>query len=80
MGSTGDSYDNALAATIIGLLKTEVIRAQGAWNTQDAVEYAMLTKFEWFKHRQSLEPIGHVQPGEFEPAYYHRNPGKATVA
>jgi len=80
VGSTGDSYDNALAETIIGLFKTEVIHARGPWRTLDAVEYATLTWVDWFNHRRLLEPIGHVPPAEFEQAYYRRDQGQAMVA
>lgn len=80
VGSTGDSYDNALAETIIGLFKTEVIHARGPWRTLDAVEYATLTWVDWFNHRRLLEPIGNVPPAEFEQAYYRRNQGQAMVA
>ena len=66
MGSTGDSYDNAMAESIIGLYKTEVIHAQGPWRSLDAVEYATLEWVDWFNNRRLLEPIGHVPPVEFE--------------
>src|SRR5712691_55196 len=70
VGSRGDSYDNALAETIIGLYKTELIRRQGPWKGIDDVEYATLEWVDWFNHRRLLEPIGHVPPAEFEAAYY----------
>jgi putative transposase len=60
VGSVGDSYDNALAETIIGLFKTEVIRRCGSWRNIDAVEYAKLEWVDWFNHRRLLEPIGNM--------------------
>lgn len=69
VGSIGDSYDNALAETIIGLYKTEVIHRQGPWRHLDAVEYATLDWVDWFNHRRLLEPIGHIPPAELEAAY-----------
>jgi putative transposase len=56
VGSVGDSYDNALAETIIGLLKTEIIHRRGPWHNLEAVEYAMLEWVDWFNHRRLLEP------------------------
>jgi transposase InsO family protein len=70
VGSRGDSYDNALAETIIGLYKTEVIRHRGPWRGIDDVEFATLEWVDWFNHRRLLEPIGHVPPAELEAAYY----------
>jgi putative transposase len=69
VGSRGDSYDNALAETIIGLYKTELIRQRGAWKGIDEVEYATLEWVDWFNHRRLLEPIGYVPPAEFEAAF-----------
>jgi putative transposase len=69
VGSRGDSYDNALAETIIGLYKTELIRRRGPWKGLDEVEYATLEWVDWFNHRRLLEPIGYVPPAEFEAAY-----------
>jgi transposase InsO family protein len=69
VGSHGDSYDNALAETIIGLYKTELIRRRGPWKGLDQVEYATLEWVDWFNHRRLLEPIGHVPPAEFEAAF-----------
>ena len=71
VGSVGDSYDNALAETVIGLFKTEVIYARGPWRSLDAVEYATLEWVDWFNHRRLLEPIGNVPPAELEATYYH---------
>ena len=70
VGSRGDSYDNALAETIIGLYKTELIRKQGPWRNLDDVEYATLEWVDWFNHRRLLEPIGHIPPAEFEEIFY----------
>jgi transposase InsO family protein len=58
VGSVGDSYDNALAETVIGLFKTEVIRSRGPWRHIDAVEFATLEWVDWFNNRRLLEPIG----------------------
>ena len=71
VGSVGDSYDNALAETIIGLFKTEVIHHRGPWRHLEAVEYATLEWVDWFNHRRLLEPIGNVPPAELEATYYH---------
>ena len=69
VGSRGDSYDNALAETIIGLYKTELVRRRGPWRGIDDLEYATLEWVDWFNHRRLLEPIGYVPPAEFEAAY-----------
>jgi putative transposase len=69
VGSRGDSFDNALAETIIGLYKTELIRRRGPWKGIDEVEYATLEWVDWFNHRRLLEPIGHIPPSEFEAAF-----------
>ena len=70
VGSVGDSYDNALAETMIGLFKTEVIRRRGPWRSFDAVEYATLEWVDWFNNRRLLEPIGNIPPAEAEANYY----------
>ncbi len=72
VGSRGDSYDNALAETIIGLYKTELVRPRGPWKGLDDVEYGTLEWVDWFNHRRLLEPIGYVPPAEFEVAFYER--------
>jgi len=72
VGSRGDSYDNALAESIIGLFKTEVIRRQGPWRHVEAVEFATLDWVDWFNHRRLLEPIGYVPPAEHEARYYEQ--------
>ena len=69
-GSVGDAYDNALAETINGLFKAEVIRCRGPWKNLEAVEYATLEWVDWFNNKRLLEPIGNVPPAEFEKAYY----------
>jgi putative transposase len=70
VGSRGDAYDNALAESVIGLFKTEVIRRLGPWRHLDAVEVATLTWVDWFNNRRLLEPIGYVPPAEFEARYH----------
>lgn len=72
VGSKGDSYDNALAETIIGLYKTELIRRRGPWKGIDDVEYATLEWVDWFNHQRLLEPIGYVPPAEFEATYWSK--------
>ena len=72
VGSRGDSYDNALAESIIGLFKTEVIRRRGPWRSVEDVEFATLEWVWWFNHHRLLGPIGHVPPAELEEAYYTR--------
>ena len=72
VGSRGDSYDNALAETIIGLYKTELVRQRGPWKGIDGLEYATLEWVDWFNHRRLLEPIGYVPPAEFEAAHWRR--------
>ena len=64
VGSRGDAYDNALAETVIGLFKTEVIRRRGPWRHLEAVEYATLAWVDWFNTRRLLGPIGFVPPAE----------------
>jgi len=70
VGSVGDSYDNALAESVIGLFKTEVIHRRGPWKSLDAVEYATLEWVDWFNNRRLLEPIGNIPPAEAEANYY----------
>ena len=66
VGSRGDAYDNALAESVIGLFKTEVIQRLGPWRHLDNVEFATLTWVEWFNNQRLLEPIGNVPPAEYE--------------
>ncbi len=80
VGSVGDSYDNALAETINGLYKTEVIRHKGPWKHIDDVEYATLEWVDWFNHRRLLEPIGNIPPAEYEMMYYLQLEESAMVA
>jgi putative transposase len=70
VGSVGDSYDNALAETINGLYKAEVIHRRGPWRSFEAVEYATLEWVNWFNHRRLLKPIGNVPSAEAEQRYY----------
>ena len=70
VGSVGDSYDNALAETMIGLYKTEVIRRCGPWRHVEHVEFATLEWVDWFNNRRLLEPIGNIPPIELEQTYY----------
>jgi putative transposase len=72
VGSRGDSYDNALAESIIGLFKTEVIHRKGPWRHLEGVEFATLTWVDWFNTRRLLEPLGYVPPAEYEARYYER--------
>ena len=80
VGSVGDSYDNALAETINGLYKTEVIRRRGPWKNIDEVEYATLEWVDWFNNRRLLEPIGNIPPAEYEMMYYRQLEESAMVA
>ena len=69
VGSRGDSYDNALAETVIGLFKTEVIRQHGPWRSFEDVEFATLEWVWWFNHQRLLEPLGYLPPAEFEAQF-----------
>jgi transposase InsO family protein len=79
VGSVGDSYDNALAESVIGLYKTEVIRRRGPWRHLEAVEFATLEWVDWFNNRRLLEPIGNIPPVELEEAYYRTQEAPAMV-
>ena len=72
-GSVGDSYDNALAESIIGLYKTEVIRHRGPWRNLEAVEFATLEWVDWWNNRRLLQPIGDIPPAEKEANYYRQH-------
>ena len=72
VGSTGDSYDNALAETINGLYKAELIHRRAPWKTKEAVEFATLEWVSWFNHHRLLEPIGYIPPAEAEANYYRQ--------
>lgn len=79
VGSKGDSYDNALAETINGLYKAEVIHRR-PWPTCEAVEMATLEWVAWFNHHRLLEPIGYIPPAEAEANYYRQLAGQASRA
>ena len=78
VGSRGDSYDNALAETINGLYKTELIHRRGPWKTRESVELATLEWVHWFNHIRLLEPIGYVPPAEAEANYWRQLASEAT--
>ena len=80
VGTVGDSYDNALAESMIGLFKAEVMHPHGPWKRMSELEQATLAWVDWFNHRRILEPIGDVPPAEFEAAYYQRVEGQALAA
>ena len=80
VGSVGDSYDNALAETIIGLFKSEIIRRRGPWRNVEHVEFATLEWVDWFNNRRLLEPIGNIPPVEFEQLHSHQQETQAMVA
>ena len=80
VGSVGDSHDNALAETIIGLYKIEVIRRLDPWRGVDHVELETLVWVDWFNNRRLLEPIGNIPPVEFEELYYQEQESLAAVA
>ena len=80
VGSIGDSYDNALAESVIGLFKTEVIRHKGPWRGLQAVEFATLAWVDWFNNRRLLEPIGNIPPAEAETRYHAENREPALAA
>jgi putative transposase len=80
VGSVGDSYDNALAETVIGLFKTEVIRRRGPWRSIEPVEFATLEWVDWFNNRRILEPIGNIPPAEAEARFYLELETRAVAA
>ncbi len=80
VGSVGDSYDNALAETVNGLYKAEVIWRRGPWRSLDQVEFATLEWVDWFNNRRLLEPIGNIPPAEAEARYYAQIEEPAMVA
>ena len=79
VGSTGDSYDNALAETINGLYKAEIIHRRGPWKTREAVELATLEWVSWFNHHRLLEPIGYIPPAEAEANYWRQQAKVSTT-
>ena len=80
VGSKGDSYDNALAETINGLYKAELIHRRAPWKTVEAVELASLEWGAWFNHQRLLEPIGYIPPAEAEERYYSQLAAQAEYA
>jgi transposase InsO family protein len=72
VGSRGDSYDNALAETINGLYKTELIHRRAPWRTKESLELATLEWVSWFNHHRLLEPIGYIPPAEAEANYFRQ--------
>ena len=79
VGSTGDSFDNALAETINGLYKAEIIHQRGPWKTREAVELATLEWVSWFNHHRLLEPIGYIPPAEAEANYWRQQAQPSTT-
>jgi putative transposase len=80
VGSKGDSYDNALAETINGLYKAELIHRRGPWKTRESVELATLEWVSWFNHQRLMESLGYIPPAEAEANYYRQYNGQAAVA
>jgi len=80
VGSRGDAYDNAMAESVIGLYKTELIARKGPWKNSEDVEFKTLEWVVWFNNRQLLEPIGYVPPVEYETMYYQRQMAPVMVA
>jgi putative transposase len=80
VGSVGDSYDNALAESIISLYKTELINQQRPWNNLDQVEYATLKWIDWYNNRRLMIGLGDVPPAEYEQAHYNAQNGQANIA
>ncbi|HIO29834.1 IS3 family transposase [Marinobacter salarius] len=80
VGSKGDSYDNALAETINGLYKAELIHRRGPWKSMESVELATLEWVSWFNHQRLMEPLGYIPPGEAEANYYRQLNIQAAMA
>jgi putative transposase len=80
VGSKGDSYDNALAETINGLYKAELIRRRAPWKTRESLELAMLEWVSWFNHHRLLEPIGDIPRAEAEGNYYRQLTSQAAMS
>jgi putative transposase len=78
-GSKGDSYDNALAGTINGLYKAELIHRRARWKTKESVELATFERVSWFNQQRLLEPIGYIPPAEAEANYYRQLASQATT-
>ena len=79
VGTVGDAYDNALAESVIGLYKTELIKPGGPWRTADQVELATLDYVDWFNHQRLFETCGDIPPAELETAYYRQNTSLAEA-
>jgi transposase InsO family protein len=79
VGSKGDSYDNALAETINGLYKAELIHRRAPWKTRESVELATLEWVSWFNHHRLMEPLGYIPPAEAEANYYRQQASQATI-
>lgn len=79
VGSTGDSYDNALAEAFNSLFKAELVRNKGPWKNIDDLEIAVAEYVDWFNHRRLHGETGLVPPAEYEDSYYRQNPALATV-
>ena len=79
VGSKGDSYDDALAETINGLYKAELIHRRAPWKTKESVELATLEWVSWFNHHRLLEPIGYIPPAEAEANYYRHLANQAAT-
>ncbi|MBK8479595.1 MAG: transposase [Proteobacteria bacterium] len=80
VGTVGDSYDNALAESVIGPYKTELLRKHSPWRHAEAVELATLAWFHWFNNRRLLEPLGWVPPAEYEQAFYEAQAAQGRAA
>lgn len=80
MGSVGNSYDNALAESMIGLYKAEVIERRGPWRSFESVEFATLRWTDWFNNRRLFGPIGYVPPVEYEEIFYSCQEEQVKVA
>lgn len=80
VGTVGDAYDNALAESVIGVYKTELIKPRGPWRTAEQVELATLDYIDWFNHHRLFEACGDIPPAELEAAYYRQNSGLAKAS
>jgi putative transposase len=80
VGTVGDAYDNALAESVIGLYKTELIKPNGPWRTAEQVELATLNYVDWFNHRRLYQACGDIPPAELETAYYRQNNSLAEAS
>jgi putative transposase len=80
VGTVGDAYDNALAESVIGLFKTELIKPRGHWQTAEQVEIPTLEYADWFNHRRLYEACGDIPPAELETAYYRQNSSLTEAA